>query len=134
MINYATIDDMIQIVTRDFPQATRAPTKGGICFPVTRHQARGAMAIIHGHGWEMEENWTASDTGLTWIRIMPRRQCGNCRHWTSLGALLPKTGRCARAEQEKHPDPVFLDDDYCIEHDRLPNSVIRQYTMYGLLA
>ena len=116
----ATIDDMIQIIKRDFPEATRSPTKGGICFPVNRQQARGAMAITHGHGWEMEENWTASDTGLTWVRIMPRRQCGNCSQWMVCGDGLPNLGRCAIAEQHSHEDPMMLFDDYCVDHEYLP--------------
>jgi hypothetical protein len=122
MRNHASIDDMIQIIMRDFPGATRAPTKGGICFPVNRHNARGAMSIIHGHGWEMAENWTASDTGLTWVRIMPRRQCGNCSQWMACGDGLPNLGRCAIAEQHSHEDPMMLFDDYCVDHEyRQPN-------------
>ena len=116
MSNHATIDDMMQIILRDFPGATRAPTRGGICFPVNRHQARGAMAIIHGHGWEMAENWTASDTGLTWVRIMPRAQCESCVHWGRIGDGLPNLGRCAIAEM----DPVMPFDYYCVDHEYLP--------------
>jgi hypothetical protein len=46
------------------------PLRMAVEIPSSR-AAPPIMSIIMGNGWEMADSWHASDTGLTWVGIVP---------------------------------------------------------------